>query len=223
VSAPSGSRTPDTRAPDTRAPEPRAPDTRSVDARARILAAASTVFAQRGFNGGSLNDVAIGAEMTCAGVLHHYPSKQAVLLALLEQRDRDLQLLLPPEPRPSLVEFVDRIGEVFAEILRHRELVELAHSLTAEASHGDHPAREWVLARHAALRANLASAVSVSQERGEVASGVDPVIVATAILGAIEGIENQWLVAPDEVRAAEALDVVCRAILAGYAPTAPAT
>jgi AcrR family transcriptional regulator len=190
----------------------------STDPRRRILSAAATVFAARGFNGGSLNDIAVGARMTRPGVLHHYPSKQAVLLALLEQRDRQIQEASQPSDDWSLADVVAALPGQFAFILRERELVALAHALTAEASDPDHPARTWVLARHSALRASFGDAIRRSQLAGEVDADIDPIAAAAALLGAIEGIENQWLVSPDTFNAAAALAIACRAFLAGLAP-----
>ncbi len=153
--------------------------------------------------------------MTRPGVLHHYPSKQAVLLALLEERDQGLQLLLPDTERWTLRELLAGLDEVFAAILKDRELVQLAHVLTAEAASADHPARPWVVRRHTLLRQSLGTAIENSLETGELAFPVDPTALASAILGVIEGIENQWLVSPDGFDARGALRVFCDVLAAG--------
>ncbi|MFU8946506.1 TetR/AcrR family transcriptional regulator [Mycetocola zhadangensis] len=160
----------------------------------RILSAASAVFAERGFNGGSLTDIATGAEMTRPGVLHHYPSKQAVLLALLDRRDQELQQLLPDTASWDLVEFLEYFERASVVILSNRELVQLAHALTAEAAAPDHPARPWVVKRHRRLRADFVRAIENSKRVGTVPAEFDSAALAGAMLGAIEGIENQWLV-----------------------------
>jgi AcrR family transcriptional regulator len=176
--------------------------------RGRILSAAAAVFAHRGFNGGSLTDIATGADMTRPGVLHHYPSKQAVLLALLDQRDRDLQALLPNATHWMLSDTLAYLKSVSAAVLHDRELVRLAHTLTAEASDVDHPARPWVLRRQRLVRADFERAITNSQQAGEIEASVDPVALAGAMLGAIEGIENQWLVDP-EFDVAAAIEMHC--------------
>jgi AcrR family transcriptional regulator len=181
--------------------------------RGRILSAAAAVFAHRGFNGGSLTDIATGAEMTRPGVLHHYPSKQAVLLALLDQRDRDLQLLLPNATDWKLSDTLAYLKSVSAAVLGDRELVRLAHALTAEASDADHPARPWVLRRQRLVRADFERAIDNSKQAGELAVDLDASALAGAMLGAIEGIENQWLVDPD-FDVAAALDMHCSLVAA---------
>ncbi|MFJ4620374.1 TetR/AcrR family transcriptional regulator [Streptomyces sp. NPDC088812] len=170
----------------------------SGDPRDRILASALTVFSSRGFRGGSLNDIAAAAGLTRAGLLHHFPSKQAVLLALLEQRDAQLDLS-DPDSRTTLLQLMDQIGPLTEEVVMNREMVQLAHILTAEASGEDHPAREWVARRYARLRADLAIVVRRSIEAGELRADLDPETFGALILAVVEGAENQWLISPDEV------------------------
>lgn len=82
------------------------------------------------------------------------------------------------------------------EILGDRTLVQLAHILTAEASDETHPARAWASTRHEILRDRTISAIERSIARGELPRDIDPPSLAAVILGAIEGVEAQWLVNP---------------------------
>lgn len=170
----------------------------SGDPRDRILGAALEVFAARGFRAGSLNDIAQAAGLTRAGLLHHFPSKEAVLLALLERRDAELHVMTP-KPGITLAQMLEQIETVAELITRQRLLVQLAHILTAEASGEEHPARQWVAQRYAMLRAALAGAVRLSIETGELRADLDPDAFAAFILGALEGAENQWLISPEAV------------------------
>src|SRR5690606_41597781 len=52
-----------------------------------ILDAAMDEFADGGYNGTSLAKVAERAGITQQGLLHYFPSKQALLVAMLEPRD----------------------------------------------------------------------------------------------------------------------------------------
>ena len=65
----------------------RNPRAGTVDRREAVLRAAMTVFGQRGYNKGGLVEVAEQAGMTHAGVLHHFGSKEALLIAMLQYRD----------------------------------------------------------------------------------------------------------------------------------------
>ncbi|MDN4615733.1 TetR/AcrR family transcriptional regulator [Leifsonia sp. F6_8S_P_1B] len=54
-----------------------------ADRRATLLTAAAGLFAQRGFNGVSIEDLGAAAGVSGPAVYRHFPSKQAVLAALL--------------------------------------------------------------------------------------------------------------------------------------------
>ncbi|MGW2892966.1 TetR/AcrR family transcriptional regulator [Streptomyces griseoruber] len=166
--------------------------------RERILKAALDVFSARGFRAGSLNDIAEAAGLTRAGLLHYYPNKQAVLLALLEQRDAELHVV-QPDLGLTLLEILENLDAFTAQVVGDRALVQLAHILTAEASGEEHPAREWVARRYATLRGVLADAVRRSIEAGELRADVDPEVFAALVLAVGEGAENQWLVNPEAV------------------------
>lgn len=57
----------------------------SADSRRRALAAAEEAFAAQGFHGASLSAIARTAGLSNPGLLHHYPNKAALYLALLDQ------------------------------------------------------------------------------------------------------------------------------------------
>ena len=52
-----------------------------------ILDSALVAFGQKGFYKASLADVASAAGITAAGLLHHFKTKEALLVELLQQRD----------------------------------------------------------------------------------------------------------------------------------------
>lgn len=54
-----------------------------ADRRAALLDAAASMFAERGFNGVSIEDLGSAAGVSGPAVYRHFPSKQAVLAALL--------------------------------------------------------------------------------------------------------------------------------------------
>lgn len=56
----------------------------SVTTRERILRAAAALFRQQGFNGTSMQDLAKAVGLTKSSLYHHFPSKDALLLEILE-------------------------------------------------------------------------------------------------------------------------------------------
>jgi AcrR family transcriptional regulator len=131
-------------------------------------------------------------------VLHHFSSKQALLLALLDERDDELGNM----PEPGAETASSLLGAARSNvqtILAQRDLVALAHALSAEAAGAEHPAHEWLTRRYDRLRATLTDAFTLSFARGELASRADPAALAALVLGATEGLEAQWLAQPDSV------------------------
>ena len=81
--------------PDFEASEPPAEAGYSVgrDRRARIVADAMALFARDGYGDTSLQSIAQAVGVSKSTLLHHYPSKEALLSAVLTERDRGIQLL----------------------------------------------------------------------------------------------------------------------------------
>ncbi len=189
-------------------------DTPARTSHERILGAAKQVFAAHGYRGGSLNDVATAAGYTRAGLLHHFPSKQAVLLALLDLRDEQLQTRTAVVEEESIFTTIDALPDLVRRILEDRVLIQLAHALTAEASEPGHPAHDWAAVRHDQLRQRLAASITHSANLGELPTSVDPRSLAAVILAVVEGLEAQWLIddSVDPVEGIRALQQLLAAI-----------
>lgn len=75
---------------DVRSPSPFGPEDgrdwrRYDDADLRpVLAAAARLFVRKGFHATSMREVAAEAGLSVAGIYHHYPSKQKILMALMD-------------------------------------------------------------------------------------------------------------------------------------------
>jgi AcrR family transcriptional regulator len=65
----------------------------AVDTRARILDAARALFADRGYAGTSMRDLAEQLGMTKAALYYHFPGKAQILLALVEPLLDELEAL----------------------------------------------------------------------------------------------------------------------------------
>lgn len=161
--------------------------------RDRILDAAEAVFGARGYRGGALNDVAVAAGYTRAGLLHHFPSKEALLLAVLERRDARLGVSDGMTPPNTLTEMLDVMEAKVLEILEIRPLIQLGHIVEAEAAAPDHPAHKWAADRERRLRDAATDVIRRTQEAGELRSDVDPQSLSALILAVGEGLEAQWL------------------------------
>lgn len=85
-------------------PEPTAARRRLLTTRERassILQAAATVFAERGYDGSTVDDVAAEAGVSKLIVYRHFNSKRELYLAILEQLRERLAEVRPPASPPS--------------------------------------------------------------------------------------------------------------------------
>ena len=102
--------------------QPLTPERRRQQTRDHLLAAASQVFAERGFHGASLDEVAAVAGFSKGAVYSNFKNKEDLFLALFKANyDREMQALratlegskVPPETRLS--DFVALIREEFSQ------------------------------------------------------------------------------------------------------------
>ena len=114
--------------------------------RAEIIEQARALFGEVGYRGASLREIAGRCGLSHPGLLHHFPTKESLLLAVLQQRDADDVAWLGqagPGPLDPLVRLV--------ELARHnatrRGLAELFTVIAAEATSPEHPAHEYVVRR----------------------------------------------------------------------------
>ncbi|SFD40325.1 TetR/AcrR family transcriptional regulator [Streptomyces aidingensis] len=167
-----------------------------AERRRQILRAATRIVGQRGYYGFSMQDVADACSMTVAGVLHHVGTKDGLLIALLQERDRrDLAAVTGDGSRAGLP------GELslarFRELLRgfvvrnstQPELVRLYSMLRTESLYRGHPAYEYFRERDARVLADFTRAVT-----GKVP---EPLSTARQLLALMGGLEEQWLRDPD--------------------------
>ena len=119
-----------------------------------ILDAAVEIFGSKGFTGGTLQDIADQVGMTHAGILHHFGSKDQLLIEVLQHRDEtdvaDLEEQHIPDGMPLFRHLVRT-----AFVNAHRAGIVQAYAvLSAESVTDDHPGREFFEKRyrHPAVR-----------------------------------------------------------------------
>ncbi|MFB4296689.1 TetR/AcrR family transcriptional regulator [Actinomadura sp. NTSP31] len=155
--------------------------------REEILKAATELIASAGFNGVPLEAFAAACGMTKAGMLHHFPSKDALLIAVLERRDElDLTTVagtLEPAPDPAsaralMTAFVQRN-------LTQRSILRLYAVLAAEALNRDHPAHGYFQQRLNDGRAMLQHYLLAWHPR--------PDLAAVELISFLDGLQLHWL------------------------------
>ena len=192
----------DERAPSYRRDQRRLP---AAERRRQILEITSSLIAECGFWGLSMQDVADRCGLTVPGVLRHVGSKIGLLVAVLEHRDvedaRSLRAHLgvdeaqvPDEWSEGGPEGVDLRQLCLATMSRNAtqpEIVRLFAVLEAESLTPSHPAHTYFANRQKqALSAFTALAKGITDR---------PETLARHIIAMMDGIQLQWLRAPEAV------------------------
>lgn len=185
---------------DVAAPEPRL--TKGQRTRQRIFDAAFDLFGRHGFQGVSLRDIAARVGVTHVTVLHYFPSKDALLAALMMQRDeveRQAAALFlasdhEPDPEyrglrsPGLRWFMHRL-QVNAD---DHGAAPLFLRVSTEASDPAHPAHAHFVARYEFVVGRLADAFAEELAHRPAGSvDVDPRTAAQHLVALSDGLPMQ--------------------------------
>ncbi|MDX3849692.1 MULTISPECIES: TetR/AcrR family transcriptional regulator [unclassified Streptomyces] len=168
---------------------------RSEERRADILRASLEVIAERGYRGTTLGAVAERVGLTQQGLLHYFPSKEALLVAVLEDRDQwdtggggrgrrgwRLELLT------SLVDYnAMRPG-----------VVQTFSALLGESVTEEHPARDFFAHRYDQVRGEM-TAVLRDEFGDRLPGGLTPEQAAPLLTAVMDGLQYQWLLDPESV------------------------
>jgi AcrR family transcriptional regulator len=192
-------------------PRKRRPRQATAERRAEILRAAANTFGSKGYKTGSLAEVAEQVGITHAGVLHHFGSKEQLLIEVLEYRDKEDVENLEGQHIPGGLELFRHLERTVRANAHRRGIVQGYAVLTGESVTENHPARDWVRNRFTILRGEISSAV-VAVGGGRVPESL-ATLAASAIIGVMDGLQVQWLL-DEEVDLPESTAFAIEAILA---------
>jgi AcrR family transcriptional regulator len=166
---------------------------RPEERRAEILTAARDVFAERGDRGASLAAVADRVGLTQQGVLHYFPSKDALLIEVLRRRDAMDKATDANEP--AGLHDVERLVAFNAT---QPGIVQSFTVLSAESVTENHPAKPFFVERYRDVRARIADAIR-AEVGDDLPAGLDAEGAASLLIAVMDGLQVQWLLSPDEV------------------------
>ncbi|WP_030908802.1 TetR/AcrR family transcriptional regulator [Streptosporangium amethystogenes] len=165
--------------------------------REEILLAALDVFAERGYTGASIASIAERVGLSQQGVLHYFPSKDRLLAEVLQLRDeRNLDVLVLPGERGAIT--LDTVAALVEYNAQRRGIVQSFTVLSAESVIEDHPAREFFTERYGTSRAWMAEVIR-AELGDELPAGLTPEQAAPLMFAVMDGLQLQWLLAPDEI------------------------
>ncbi|MGY6018608.1 TetR/AcrR family transcriptional regulator [Streptomyces spinosirectus] len=164
---------------------------RSEERRAEIVRAALEVIAERGYRGTSLAAVAERVGLTQQGLLHHFPTKEALLVAVLKERDQW-------DAVPATQWRVDLLASLVEYNAMRPGIIQTFSALLGESVTEGHPAREYFTDRYRQVRESMAGVLRA--EYGErLPNGLTPERTAPLLVAVMDGLQYQWLLDPESV------------------------
>ncbi len=148
-----------------------------------MLKTAAGVFAERGFHGASMRDIAARLGVRQAAIYYYFPSKTAILEAIC---------------REGITAFVERLGAIYASALPSEEKLRRAirahleplleqrfyvHTFLYQRRELPKSVRRPLDAQAHAYEALLRTIIEEGQRSGAVAKEIDPQLATLAILG----------------------------------------
>lgn len=158
--------------------------------RREILDHAIALFGEVGYRAASLREIATRSGISHPGLLHHFPTKEALLLAVLAHRDEvDGELFTGSTGTDALRGLVDLVRLNTAR----RGVVELFTVLSAEATAAEHPAHAFFVERYRRTLAGIERAYRAARADGALRPDVDPATAARHLVALMDGLQIQWL------------------------------
>ena len=159
--------------------------------RREILDQAMALFGEAGYRGASLREIAARCGLSHAGLLHHFPTKQALLLAVLEHRDEvDGARLAGGGTGLALLRGMVDLASLNAT---RPGIVELFTVLSAEATAVHHPAHAYFVRRYETTVRTAELAYEQARADGVLRPGVEPAAAARQFVALMDGLQIQWL------------------------------
>ncbi len=158
------------------------------------MATTLQLVAEEGYNSTSMQRIADEMGMSKAGILHHFSSRDALMLEVLRRRSG-----LVTSEVAAIEDPIEAAVDVTANNARQPGLAALSAVVTAlsAADLEDSDRRGYIDGRYRRLRQSFTEAFRRAQDDGEVVSTVEPEVLAALLVAVMEGMQLQWLLDPD--------------------------
>ncbi|MCK0197863.1 TetR/AcrR family transcriptional regulator [Ancylobacter sp. 6x-1] len=166
-------------APSRGTPDPAAPPRK--DPQRRVLDAAIACFIRAGFHATSMQEICAAAGMSPGALYRYFPSKEAIIIAIVEQeRSARAALLDHLATAPSFIAALEQMGAALFAPEMQMVCAELGPEISAEAARNPKLRPIFQEVEDEANRALLA-ALRAAQARGEVDAALEPAHVLLVI------------------------------------------
>jgi AcrR family transcriptional regulator len=167
------------------------------------------VFDERGYDAASTNDILARTGLTRGALYHHFPSKEAIAVALVTAHS---EALVVPDQAVKLQAVIDLTLE-FAQRLQHDPVLRASVRLAVEQTSFSRPPQTAYEQSGAAILALLRQA----EEQGEILPGVDIQEATSTVVGAFTGLQLMSQVYSNREDLPERIGAFWRFMLPGLA------
>ncbi|HEY0260794.1 MAG TPA: TetR/AcrR family transcriptional regulator [Lacisediminihabitans sp.] len=175
--------------------------------RDQIIAEATVLFGRLGFHSTTVVEIAAQCGISRAGLLHHFPTKESLLAAVLEERDREDRARFRQNGSASRdgISVLRGMVDLASYNSSLPGIIALYAVLSAEATAEDHPAHAYFTKRYERIRSETRIALEQAKAAGHLVDGVDIPAAAIELTALMDGLQVQWLLAPHRVDMAQQL------------------
>jgi len=160
--------------------------------REEILDSAMQLFGEVGYRTASLREVSARVGISHPGLLHHFPSKAALLEAVLVRRDEVDGAAFQADLAAGM-DFLDALVRIVERNAARPGIVELFAVLSAEATSPEHPAHGYFQDRYRRIVADTTTGFERWRDEGRLREGIDPQTAARLIVAVMDGLQVQFL------------------------------
>jgi len=161
--------------------------------RREIVDQAMALFGEVGYRGASLREIAARCGISHPGLIHHFPTKESLLVAVLRQRDEADGAWALADGAVG-IEQLRRLVALVALNATRRGIVEMFTVLAAEATSADHPAHAYFAERYRNSVAAATLGFARARDEGVLRPDVDPGTAARQLIAVMDGLQVQWLI-----------------------------
>jgi AcrR family transcriptional regulator len=175
---------------------------RTQQRKEQLIHEAIRFFGQYGFHGAKLADIAKAAGVTEPGLLHHFPSKEHLLMEVLAERDRLDRERFDPAIHGEAGDPLNFLQE----LVEHNEtvpgLVQLFTVLVAESIDEQHPGHDFFRRRYQDLRDQTIDVLRKTQACGNIRKDIPAEDLVILLFAMMDGLQIQWLYEPEKINMA---------------------
>ena len=176
---------------------------RTRASREKIIHSAMESFAQKGFRGAKMADIAQAAHLTGPGLLHHFPSKTHLLMEVLKERDR----IHKEQTDATLEKNNHDILQVATDLVEQNQatpgIIQLFNLLVAESISPEHPAHGYFTQRYHNGREAWVKIIKERQKDGEIRPDISADVLGVMLFAMMDGLQVQWLMEPEKINMAQ--------------------